>query len=95
MNFNGTGVVIRDSFNVSSITDNGNGDYTVNFTNGMSDVTMFCLEAASENVFMSSMYRIVTGQALFAIVNLRINTTCNNSVAAHDAPGVNVVIFSS
>lgn len=31
VNFNGTGTVaIRDSFNVSSITDNGTGDYTLN-----------------------------------------------------------------
>lgn len=38
VNFNGTGTVaIRASFNVSSITDNGTGDYTVNFTNAMSD----------------------------------------------------------
>jgi hypothetical protein len=33
VNFDGTGTVaIRDSFNVSSITDNGDGDYTVNYT---------------------------------------------------------------
>lgn len=33
VNFNGTGTVaIRDSHNVSSITDNGTGDYTVNFS---------------------------------------------------------------
>lgn len=38
VNFNGTGVVaIRASGNVSSITDNGVGDYTVNFTTAMSD----------------------------------------------------------
>jgi hypothetical protein len=38
VNFNGTGTVaIRGSFNVSSITDNGTGDYTVNFTNAMPD----------------------------------------------------------
>jgi hypothetical protein len=38
VNFNGTGTVaIRGSFNVSSITDNGTGDYTVNFTNSISD----------------------------------------------------------
>lgn len=38
VNFNGTGTVaIRASFNVSSITDNGVGDYTVNFTTAMSD----------------------------------------------------------
>jgi len=38
VNFNGTGTVaIRASFNVTSITDNGVGDYTVNFTNALTD----------------------------------------------------------
>ena len=38
VNFNGTGTVaIRASYNVSSITDNGTGDYTVNFTNAFAD----------------------------------------------------------
>ena len=39
VNFNGTGTVaIRDSGNVSSITDNGVGNYTVNFATNMPDV---------------------------------------------------------
>jgi hypothetical protein len=38
VNFDGTGTVaIRASYNVSSITDNGTGDYTVNFTNALAD----------------------------------------------------------
>jgi hypothetical protein len=38
VNFNGTGTVaIRASYNVSSITDNGAADYTVNFTTAISD----------------------------------------------------------
>jgi hypothetical protein len=38
VNFNGTGTVaIRASFNVTSITDNGTGDYTMNFTTAMQD----------------------------------------------------------
>jgi hypothetical protein len=38
VNFNGTGTVaIRADFNVSSITDNNTGDYTVNFTTAMPD----------------------------------------------------------
>lgn len=38
VNFNGTGAVaIRASGNVTSITDNGTGDYTVNFTTAMPD----------------------------------------------------------
>ena len=39
VNFNGDPVGIRDSFNVSSITENGAGDYTVNFTTNMSSAS--------------------------------------------------------
>ena len=43
VNFNGTGTVaILASGNVSSITDNGTGDYTINFTTAMPDVN-YCL----------------------------------------------------
>jgi hypothetical protein len=42
VNFNGTGTVaIRASFNVTSITDNNTGDYTVNLTTAMPDAN-FC-----------------------------------------------------
>lgn len=51
VNFNGTGTVaIRASGNVTSITDNGVGDYTVNFTNAMPDAN-YCA-----NVNMSPQY---------------------------------------
>ena len=47
VNFNGTGTIaIRDSENVSSLTDNGNGDYTVTFTSAMANTNY----AASSNV---------------------------------------------
>lgn len=53
VNFNGTGTVaIRASFNVSSITDNGTGDYTVNFTTAMPD--------ANYSVAGTAMYSIST-----------------------------------
>lgn len=48
VNFNGTGTVaIRAQLNVSSITDNGVGDYTVNFTNALADAnyTVCCTQA--------------------------------------------------
>ena len=42
VNFNGTGTVaIRDSFNVSSITDDATGKYTINFTNAFPN-TNYC-----------------------------------------------------
>jgi len=38
VNFNGTGTpAIRAAFNVTSITDNGTGNYTVNLTTAMPD----------------------------------------------------------
>ena len=47
VNFNGTGTVaIRRAFNVSSITDNGTGDYTLNFTTAMPDANYVMAGAA-------------------------------------------------
>ena len=43
INFDGDGTIaIRDSFNVSSITDNGTGDYTITFSNAMAN-TNYCV----------------------------------------------------
>lgn len=48
VNFNGTGTVaIRASGNVSSITDNGTGDYTINFATAMPDANYAVNIAAS------------------------------------------------
>jgi hypothetical protein len=48
VNFNGTGTVaIRASGNVSSITDNGTGDYTVNFTTAMADANYSAVGSTS------------------------------------------------
>jgi hypothetical protein len=48
VNFNGTGTVaIRASGNVSSITDNGAADYTVNFTTAMPD-TSYAVTGSAE-----------------------------------------------
>ena len=48
VNFNGTGTVaIRASYNVSSITDNNVGDYTVNFTTAMVDANFSAMGICS------------------------------------------------
>jgi hypothetical protein len=53
VNFNGTGTVaIRASGNVSSITDNGTGDYTVNFTTAMPDAN-YSVSALSQRNFVA------------------------------------------
>jgi len=48
----GNGTAIRESFNVSSITDNGVGDYTVNFTTAMPDANyaVACMAGGTSRV---------------------------------------------
>jgi hypothetical protein len=58
VNFNGTSTVaIRASYNVSSITDNGTGDYTVNFTTALADAN-YCVATTAMVIFdQSSSYQ--------------------------------------
>ena len=57
VNFNGRGTVaIRDSFNVSSITDNGTGDFTANFTNNMPDAN-YCVSGTVADLGSGSGHR--------------------------------------
>ena len=49
INFNGTGTVaIRGSANVSSLTDNGTGDYRINLTTAMADTNYSVVTSANE-----------------------------------------------
>ena len=51
VNFNGTGTVaIRQSGNVGSITDNGTGNYTCNFTISMADVNYTLVGSGSNRI---------------------------------------------
>ena len=48
VNFDGTGTpAIQASGNVTSITDNGTGDYTVNFTNALADAN-YCVTTTAQ-----------------------------------------------
>jgi hypothetical protein len=54
VNFNGTGVVaVRASFNVSSITDNGVGDYTINFATALVDANYAVVTSSDSEIFFS------------------------------------------
>lgn len=82
VNFNGTGTVaIRASFNVSSITDNGTGDYTVNFTTAMSDANY------SANIFPLSsgaLYPGAVGLTSYSASSLRFRTVRYNGTTLTD-----------
>ena len=72
VNFNGTGTVaIRASGNVSSITDNGVGDYTVNFTTAMPDVNYGVVGSSN----LDSSFQSIVSPKVCSINNVRIKTS--------------------
>ena len=96
VNFNGTGTVaIRASGNVTSITDNGTGDYTVNFTTAMAD-TNYCYTMSTED---SSLALINFNATSYPKTTSSIRTTTRyissltGSAVVDDADSVCVVIF--
>jgi len=73
VNFNGTGTVaIRASGNVTGITDNGTGDYTVNFATAMPDVDYAVTGTAMRNSTYAS-------DANPVVVALKSNTTYSDN----------------
>jgi hypothetical protein len=93
VNFNGSGtVVINASGNVTSITDNGTGDYTVNFTTAMTDANYAMLGTGRRPVSTPDgivCYNRTTSPTTAAV---RIATT-NGNGTNEDFDIVSVAIF--
>lgn len=97
VNFNGTGTVaIRRAFNVSSITDNGTGDYTVNFTNAMVDAnyTPVCFGNRASTAQAPRISLIRTDGTLPTNSALRIEMVDTSSTGLVDQAYINIAIFS-
>ena len=91
VNFNGTGTVaIRAAYNVSSITDNGTGDYTVNFTTAMPDAN-YCFQA---NGYTSKTFNENNSSIVRTTTAIRMATRESSSNAFTDPAQVSVAIFS-
>lgn len=91
VNFDGTAVTIgsgRANGNVNSITDNGTGDYTINFTNAMPDANYAAIATCSQN---DSAGRIAV---VFNYLTTSVKVgTRDAAFALFDASIVNVAIF--
>jgi hypothetical protein len=94
VNFNGTGTVaIRAAFNVTSITDNGVGDYTLNFTNAMPNASY----AAVGSGYITTTRVGLWSPYVYATGTLRL--LCSGEAAGYltntrtDHEAVNVAIF--
>jgi hypothetical protein len=89
VNFDGTGTVaIRSSGNVSSITDNGTGDYTINFTTDMPDANYACVGTAG---LIGAGNRGLANKTAFSASSVRIGTYATSSL--QDTDNISVAIF--
>ena len=92
VNFNGTGTVaIRASGNVSSITDNGVGDYTVNFATAMPDVNY--ATASSANYDNSGSYNGVASLFTATTTTLRLIYAGASNNTKFDPFSAQIAIF--
>jgi hypothetical protein len=92
VNFNGTGTVaIRASGNVSSITDNGVGIYTVNFTNSMPDINYCVSGCAGDPAFVTVACAIYP--RTLAVGSAQIYSYSLSAVALTDVGNLNLAIF--
>mgnify|MGYP000665024385 CR=1 FL=1 len=85
VNFDGASggtVAIRDSYNVTSITDNGTGDYTVNYTAALSNANYAILTTGSNTDGLVTGVR--TASAAPTTTTARLFTT-NTSFVSTDA----------
>jgi hypothetical protein len=86
VNFNGTGTVaIRDQENVSSITDNGTGNYSINFATAMSDAN-YCI-----NITYSNEVNVAHGVGFLDHAGVNNTTTKFNIRYYNPAQSANVV----
>jgi hypothetical protein len=92
VNFNGTGTVaIRASGNVTSITDNGTGNYTVNFTTALPDAD-YCWSLNGQQPISSSS-SFGTGAPTVDPTASALRIIMYNAGNANDFPRVCVAIF--
>lgn len=94
VNFNGTGTVaIRDSGNVSSITDRGTGAYTVNFSTAMPDANYSIpISLMSDGASNVNHMAIIPPSGL-AAGSAQVNTGFFSPNTLQDQTGIYVAVF--
>jgi len=94
--YNGVGQSIYGSFNVSSVTRNAAGDYTINYTTAMPNINYSALISTSANSGSNLIANIYTDAAGNTVAptttTTRIVTLTRSAGASIDSPYVSVVI---
>ena len=93
---NGSGTVgIYASYNVASITDEGTGDYTITFTNNMSDANYAFAGACKEDLTGNGRGQFFVAAYRHAAVvgSLRINSMNSENGSVTDVSEIHVIVF--
>ena len=94
VNFNGTGTVaIRASGNVTSITDNGTGNYSVNFTTAMPDTNYAAVGSTQGSGFGTLPIINVNQDNDQTVSKVDVVTTVTSSGTATDLNYITVAVF--
>ena len=98
VSFNGTGTpAIEDDFNVSTITDNGNGDYTVNYTTNLPNDDYCCVGMSmrdSDNISALCMKGDANPASYKRTESVRLSNR-DNANSSVDAANVSIACFST
>jgi hypothetical protein len=93
VNFNGTGTVaIRSSGNVTSITDNGTGNYTVNFTTAFVDANYSCVTGIKDDTGAAPSISFGSTGGIYSTTQVRLQAWTYTGVA-YDSSIVNISVF--
>jgi hypothetical protein len=96
VNFNGTGTVaIRGSGNVSSVTDGGTGDYTINFTTAMPDANYSVTSGTVGNVnpYLRVLNYGINSASAVRMYAFFSSDNASNVIALADLDFITVAIF--
>jgi hypothetical protein len=87
---------IRSQYNVSSVTKNGIGDYTVNFATPMADVNFTAVSSlTNDNVSARFSFEVGTFGQYRTTSAVRIGTVNGNTTSAVNPDGVFVQVFGN
>jgi hypothetical protein len=92
ISFVGSSASIYNSYNVSSVTRNSTGNYTVNYTNALS-ITNYCVNVTGSGAGSGgSLYAVDNGTLL--TTSVRVSSRANNTGSSVDEDPMCVSVFA-
>lgn len=96
MNFNGIVTTsIRASYNVSSVTRNGTGDYTMNFTNALTDANYCAVGSVNLSTFNYNLVFAPNYTSAPTTSAFRFVCSAGSTTTFYDCGYINVAIFGN